>query len=82
MKFALRTSGAGHSSVVELDGVDVSAGVYAVDLHVEASNEPTRVVLTLGPLSTDVAAEAEVHLTESSFALLKQLGWTPPAEEK
>lgn len=80
MKFALRSAGAGHSSIVELDGVDVSAGVYAVELHVEANHEPARVTLHLGAVSTDVETEGKLHITSSTIALLKQLGWTPPEE--
>lgn len=82
MKFAMRSSGTGHSATVELDGVDVSAGVCAVDIHAEASAEVPRVVLHIAALASDIETEAKVRLAPGTDDLLIQLGWTPPSEEK
>jgi hypothetical protein len=81
MKFAMRSAGSGYGATVELDGVDVSRAVSAVDIHAEASEDPPRVVLHIVALASDIEAEAKVRLAPGTDDLLKQLGWTPPAED-
>ena len=81
-KFAVRPDGHG-SFTVELDGVDVSKHITTVDLHVEAGLKVPVVELgiTVFEVEGSTPDNARIVLTPGTDDLLKQLGWTPPAEE-
>jgi hypothetical protein len=78
--FSVRPDGNG-SFAVELDGRDISKNVTDVDIHVDARGMPT-VELSITAFELDFEVEgARIVLTPGTDDLLKQLGWTPPAEE-
>jgi hypothetical protein len=71
------TSQAGHGTV-ELDGTPIQRGLRGIDLRLHAG-EVNAATLELVVPTMDVEGEFEVVLPEETQALLKRLGWTPPA---
>lgn len=78
MRVELTGDGPG-SYALKLDGVDIAEGAVGADLHVDG--ETGRLVLELDlfePLTVD-AEVPEVVVPEHTGALLRRLGWIPPA---
>lgn len=78
MRAEIAVAATGRGSI-KLDGVDVSDGVRAFDLHTTA-NRRARLTLDLNvrhPALLDVA-DADVVVAPATAAVLELLGWTPP----
>jgi hypothetical protein len=71
--------GFARGGTVELGGHRVEDEISSLDLHARAG-EVITATLELFGTPVDLEAEVEVRLPESTQALLKRLGWTPPAE--
>jgi hypothetical protein len=71
-------SGIAQQSTVELDGDDITHGLRSVVLRLNAGDLVTA-ELELIYLDAEFEGQAKVILPEETQALLKRLGWTPPA---
>ncbi|HEY5987611.1 MAG TPA: hypothetical protein VIV12_14740 [Streptosporangiaceae bacterium] len=74
------TSQGGHATV-ELDGMRMDGALLALGLRVRAG-EPNSATLDLYAPTVEAEGEFEVVLPEQTQALLKRLGWTPPADAR
>lgn len=76
----LRIGSDGTIANVQLDGLDISSVLDAVDLKLRPGCLPE---VRLGVLVHDLTTEVEgtVVIPDETRDLLVRLGWTPPAEE-
>lgn len=76
-RFTLRPLPAGYA--VELDGHDIAAELLAVEIKATATG--AQVTLSLGGLDAQFTDdEVRLLLDEDQQAVLRRLGWTPPAD--
>lgn len=76
-RHAIRVTSDGVGGHVQLDGVDISDGVYGITLKFKAGHLPN-LELELPMIQTET--DANVIILDKTRDLLIQLGWTPPAE--
>ncbi|HEV8653112.1 MAG TPA: hypothetical protein VG276_27900 [Actinomycetes bacterium] len=73
-------TGFGRPATVELDGEPIGQDLRGVDLRIDA-DEIVTATLHLLHVASEFNGQAAVTLPEETQALLKRLGWTPPAED-
>lgn len=78
MHAEITSSGVHHR--LTLDGVDVSGGCRHVTLDLEAGDVPELRLELVIPEVRTTAGKVDVIVPDDTRELLKQLGWTPPAE--
>lgn len=72
------TTGHGHATKVEMDGQPIEQALRGLDLGLHVGELNIATLELLAPV-VEFEGEAEVQLPEATQALLKRLGWTPPA---
>jgi hypothetical protein len=68
--------------IVELDGVNIAASVYALQFNAGAKVKPQLVLDLLVDKGSKIEGEGvEVSIPDATARVLRLLGWTPPADD-
>jgi hypothetical protein len=72
--------GRGEGTGVELDGKPIGRLLRGIDLHLDVDDFTTATLHVLR-VGVEFDGKASVVLDEDTQVMLKQLGWTPPADD-